>query len=199
MWTKVNLFTPGLPFTYQSLKCIHSFCARAHKSIWIQFAARCHWLILTGTLMGKVTSFFKLRPRSYLTWLQRAHGEAAVFNTDPFPFPLSLQNGGAAASYNVAEQYVSAFSNLAKESNTILLPSNTGDISSMVTQVKQHLHTHPPIVFDVILWMDPLLSSDSYPYWSPPTVSQSGKKRLHNCYIEVFPKQVWFLNPNGPD
>lgn len=45
------------------------------------------------------------------------------------------QNGNAAASLSVAEQYVSAFSNLAKESNTILLPSNTGDISGMVTQV----------------------------------------------------------------
>lgn len=45
------------------------------------------------------------------------------------------QNGTAAASLSVAEQYVSAFSHLAKESNTILLPSNTGDISGMVTQV----------------------------------------------------------------
>lgn len=45
------------------------------------------------------------------------------------------QNGNAAASLSVAEQYVSAFSNLAKESNTILLPSNSGDISGMVTQV----------------------------------------------------------------
>lgn len=46
-----------------------------------------------------------------------------------------LQNGNAAASLTVAEQYVSAFSNLAKESNTILLPTNAGDMSSMVTQV----------------------------------------------------------------
>lgn len=47
----------------------------------------------------------------------------------------TVQNGNAAASLTVAEQYVSAFSNLAKESNTILLPTNTGDISGMVTQV----------------------------------------------------------------
>ncbi|XP_007232048.2 stomatin-like protein 2, mitochondrial [Astyanax mexicanus] len=47
---------------------------------------------------------------------------------------LTLQNGDAAASLSVAEQYVTAFSSLAKESNTIILPSNTGDISSMVTQ-----------------------------------------------------------------
>lgn len=47
---------------------------------------------------------------------------------------LTEQNGNAAASLSVAEQYVSAFSNLAKESNTVLLPTNTGDISGMVTQ-----------------------------------------------------------------
>ncbi|KAF6714901.1 Stomatin-like protein 2, mitochondrial [Oryzias melastigma] len=47
---------------------------------------------------------------------------------------LTEQNGNAAASLSVAEQYVSAFSNLAKQSNTILLPSNTGDISGMVSQ-----------------------------------------------------------------
>ncbi|XP_067888824.1 stomatin-like protein 2, mitochondrial [Heterodontus francisci] len=47
---------------------------------------------------------------------------------------LGQQCGSQAASLSVAEQYVSAFSNLAKQSNTILLPSNTGDISSMVTQ-----------------------------------------------------------------
>ncbi|XP_033952153.1 stomatin-like protein 2, mitochondrial [Pseudochaenichthys georgianus] len=47
---------------------------------------------------------------------------------------LTEQNGNAAASLSVAEQYVSAFSKLAKETNTILLPSSTGDISSMVTQ-----------------------------------------------------------------
>lgn len=34
---------------------------------------------------------------------------------------------------------MSAFSNLAKETNTILLPSNTGDISGMVSQVCRHV------------------------------------------------------------
>ncbi|TNN80849.1 Stomatin-like protein 2, mitochondrial [Liparis tanakae] len=47
---------------------------------------------------------------------------------------LAEQNGSAAASLSVAEQYVSAFSNLAKESNTVLLPSNTNDVSGMVAQ-----------------------------------------------------------------
>ncbi|KAK4528007.1 hypothetical protein GAYE_SCF47G5941 [Galdieria yellowstonensis] len=44
-------------------------------------------------------------------------------------------NGGLdAVSLRIAEQYIAAFSNLAKESNTILLPSNTNDVSSMVSQ-----------------------------------------------------------------
>ncbi|XP_070711432.1 stomatin-like protein 2, mitochondrial [Pempheris klunzingeri] len=47
---------------------------------------------------------------------------------------LAEENGHAAASLSVAEQYVSAFSKLARESNTVLLPSNTADVSGMVTQ-----------------------------------------------------------------
>uniref|UniRef100_A0A667WZ99 Stomatin-like protein 2, mitochondrial n=1 Tax=Myripristis murdjan TaxID=586833 RepID=A0A667WZ99_9TELE len=68
---------------------------------------------------------------------------------------LAEQNGNAAASLSVAEQYVSAFSKLAKETNTVLLPSRAGDISGMVTQVcmclyilvcettDESLHLHP--------------------------------------------------------
>ncbi|XP_061874393.1 stomatin-like protein 2, mitochondrial isoform X2 [Colius striatus] len=47
---------------------------------------------------------------------------------------LAQQHGSAAASLSVAEQYVNAFSNLAKDSNTLLLPANTGDVTNMVTQ-----------------------------------------------------------------
>jgi len=47
---------------------------------------------------------------------------------------LSKSHGGHAASFQVAEQYIGAFSKLAKTGNTILLPSNTGDAGSMVAQ-----------------------------------------------------------------
>ena len=50
-------------------------------------------------------------------------------------YNLSFQHGSSAAGLTVAEQYVDAFSNLAKVGNTILLPSNAGEVSSMVTQV----------------------------------------------------------------
>lgn len=44
----------------------------------------------------------------------------------------SFQEGRNAASLQIAEQYVHAFGNLARTNNTILLPTNTGDMSSMV-------------------------------------------------------------------
>ncbi|NXX52701.1 STML2 protein, partial [Scopus umbretta] len=47
---------------------------------------------------------------------------------------LAQQHGNAAACLSVAEQYVSAFSKLAKDSNTVLLPANTGDVTNMVAQ-----------------------------------------------------------------
>ncbi|NXL62423.1 STML2 protein, partial [Chordeiles acutipennis] len=47
---------------------------------------------------------------------------------------LAQQHGSAAASLSVAEQYVSAFSKLAKDSNTLLLPANAGDVTNMVAQ-----------------------------------------------------------------
>ncbi|KAF6021937.1 STOML2 [Bugula neritina] len=47
---------------------------------------------------------------------------------------IGQKNGHDAVSLNIAEQYVSAFSNLAKETNTVLLPSDTGNMSNMVAQ-----------------------------------------------------------------
>ncbi|KAM9168385.1 LOW QUALITY PROTEIN: stomatin-like protein 2, mitochondrial [Mergus octosetaceus] len=47
---------------------------------------------------------------------------------------LAQQHGSAAASLSVTEQYMSAFSKLAKDSNTVLLPANTSDITHMVAQ-----------------------------------------------------------------
>ncbi|XP_010165267.1 stomatin-like protein 2, mitochondrial, partial [Antrostomus carolinensis] len=47
---------------------------------------------------------------------------------------LAQQPASAPASLSVAEQYVSAFSKLAKDSNTLLLPANTGDVTNMVAQ-----------------------------------------------------------------
>ncbi|CAF2740971.1 unnamed protein product [Rotaria sp. Silwood2] len=45
---------------------------------------------------------------------------------------LQSEEGRNAASLQIAEQYVHAFGNLARTNNTIILPSNAGDMSSMV-------------------------------------------------------------------
>ena len=47
---------------------------------------------------------------------------------------MNLPGGYEAASLKVAEQYVSAFGNLAKESNTLIVPANAADIAGVVTQ-----------------------------------------------------------------
>lgn len=45
---------------------------------------------------------------------------------------LNTEGGDMAANLRVAEQYVKEFGNLAKESNTMLIPSNMGDMAGMV-------------------------------------------------------------------
>src|SRR6185369_3992874 len=47
---------------------------------------------------------------------------------------ISEQGGREAIELKVAEQYVNAFSNLARTTNTILLPTQAGDAGSMVAQ-----------------------------------------------------------------
>ncbi len=45
---------------------------------------------------------------------------------------LSLDGGETAANLRVAEKYIAEFGKLAKENNTMIIPSNMGDISSMI-------------------------------------------------------------------
>jgi regulator of protease activity HflC (stomatin/prohibitin superfamily) len=48
---------------------------------------------------------------------------------------LSLTGGETAANLRVAEKYIAEFGNLAKENNTMIIPANMGDVSSMVATV----------------------------------------------------------------
>ena len=58
---------------------------------------------------------------------------------------LSLTGGTTAANLRVAEQYIAQFGNLAKENNTMIIPSNMGDISAMVATVMSVLeHAKQP-------------------------------------------------------
>lgn len=46
-----------------------------------------------------------------------------------------MQGGDTAVNLKVAEQYIDAFHALAKENNTLIIPSNLSDVSSMVSSV----------------------------------------------------------------
>merc|ERR1719458_551326 len=74
-------------------------------------------------------------------------GEARAKSLEAVAEALGGAQGGQAASLAVAENYVKAFGELAKESNTLLLPSNAGDVTGMVTQAmsiyKKLEHTVP--------------------------------------------------------
>jgi regulator of protease activity HflC (stomatin/prohibitin superfamily) len=48
---------------------------------------------------------------------------------------LSMSGGETAANLRVAEKYIAEFGNLAKKNNTMIIPANMGDISSMVATV----------------------------------------------------------------
>ncbi len=48
---------------------------------------------------------------------------------------LNMAGGETAANLRVAEKYIAEFGNLAKENNTMIIPANMGDISSMVATV----------------------------------------------------------------
>merc|ERR1719289_370811 len=74
-------------------------------------------------------------------------GEARAKSLQAVAEALGGAQGGQAASLAVAENYVKAFGELAKESNTLLLPANAGDVTGMVTQAmsiyKKLEHTAP--------------------------------------------------------
>jgi len=61
-------------------------------------------------------------------------GEARAKSIRAVAEALADEKGASAASLAVAENYVEAFGNLAKQTNTLLLPANVGDVTGMVTQ-----------------------------------------------------------------
>ena len=80
---------------------------------------------------------------SYISQVNRAKGEAEAVTLVATATAESIEvvanaiqkKGGAdAVSLKLAEQYILAFAKLAKENNTVILPANIGDASSMVAQ-----------------------------------------------------------------
>ena len=80
---------------------------------------------------------------SYTDQINRARGEAEaiMFVAEATAKSIEIvanaiqKNGGHdAVSLKIAEQYVTAFNNLAKSTNTVLLPANLAEPASIVTQ-----------------------------------------------------------------
>uniref|UniRef100_A0A914DX47 Band 7 domain-containing protein n=1 Tax=Acrobeloides nanus TaxID=290746 RepID=A0A914DX47_9BILA len=75
--------------------------------------------------------------------INRAEGQALAIQMemearckalDNLSASLEHSGAGAAASFVTADNYVKAFSNLAKTNNTVIIPSNPADVGSMVAQ-----------------------------------------------------------------
>ena len=58
-----------------------------------------------------------------------------------------LKKGGESASLLVAQQYIGEFGKLAKENNTVIMPSDVSNVNSMVTQVHFSSLIHLRYVF----------------------------------------------------
>jgi hypothetical protein len=59
---------------------------------------------------------------------------------------LNMDGGETAANLRVAERYIAEFGNLAKENNTMIIPANMSDVSSMVATVMSVLgHSKQPL------------------------------------------------------
>ncbi|KAK6617193.1 Stomatin-like protein 2, mitochondrial [Polyplax serrata] len=92
---------------------------------------------------GKRKSRILASEAEKLEQINRAEGEATALlavaeararGLEVIAKSLGCQDGKNAASLNVAQQYVSAFNQLAQRGNTLILPSNVNDVSSIVAQ-----------------------------------------------------------------
>ncbi len=80
---------------------------------------------------------------AYTDQVNRARGEAEAIlavakataeSIEQIAKSAEKQGGTKAISLKIAQDYVAAFGNLAKENNTLIIPSNSNDVSSMVAQ-----------------------------------------------------------------
>lgn len=63
-----------------------------------------------------------------------AVAEASAEGIRKIAAAIQAQGGADAVALKIAEQYIDAFKGLARSSNTVLMPANTGDVGGMVAQ-----------------------------------------------------------------
>lgn len=81
---------------------------------------------------GKKTSVILESEAAKMNLLNRAQGEAEAILA--ISKAIEAGRGMEAVSLRIAEQYIKAFGNIAKQSSTMLLPSNAADPASMIAQ-----------------------------------------------------------------
>lgn len=92
---------------------------------------------------GKKNSVILESEAALMDQVNRAHGEAeAIFTRaeatargiHKLSNAIRTEGGAEAASLRIAEQYITVFGHLARESTTMLLPSDTNNPASMMAQ-----------------------------------------------------------------
>lgn len=97
---------------------------------------------------------------------------------------LSVSDGKNAASFSVAEQYVSAFNKLARTNNTLILPANAGDVTGLVGQAMS--------IYKTLAQHNSLTDESDFDKNKPTTSSNSSE-----FFIEDLKhKEVHFLKDN---
>ncbi|XP_077233584.1 uncharacterized protein LOC143875884 [Tasmannia lanceolata] len=81
---------------------------------------------------GKKSSVILASEAAMLDQVNRAKGEAEAISS--ISESIKASGGAEAASLRVAEQYIQAFGNIAKDGTTLLLPSAAADPASMMAQ-----------------------------------------------------------------
>lgn len=98
---------------------------------------------------------------------------------------LSKNFGNSAASLLVAQQYISAFTELAKQTNAIILPSDIGNIPSMVAQAMTMYTT-----LSKVNYSNSPVPTDTPPKDSIPNQPGAGNNATNKYRDTVLTKQT---------
>nr|CAD7569855.1 unnamed protein product [Timema californicum] len=106
---------------------------------------------------------------------------------------LVSQDGRNAATLNVAEQYVNAFQQLARTNNTLILPSNANDVTSIVSQamtIYNHLAKVQPAVQDGTNTPDINASASWQPSTGKAPLAKDPGEYFSDGEDDLFPKTI---------
>lgn len=127
-----------------NLKKLHiAFCSLSRKAILISHMRthneECNFLTINLIINVEAERQEQINKATGEAAAVVAVAEARAKGLQVVANALGVADAKNAAALSVAEQYVNAFNKLAKVNNTLILPSNVGDVSTFVAQVCQPL------------------------------------------------------------